>query len=219
MRRDNRKLGKFYLPPWWIRSYFFRTDILITRLMWWIQTSHFDKSIFTNSAMFSIQFLGPEILSIHVGFILYWSKYLWQATMRSIQPKLISVLNKNIDPKSVSASPFYEVNSYRDLVQLTAKLSYVYIDQLFFFRGQTKDYLNKAGSSTFYPSIYRGDYLPFRERKYRFEVLNEAASQLRNIFKEKSIEGYQDVRRRKIIQWSILQHYGVCTTPLLDFTH
>ena len=27
-----------------------------------------------------------------------------------------------------------------------------------------------------------------------------------------------DLRRRKYIQWSILQHYEVCATPLLDFT-
>ena len=31
--------------------------------------------------------------------------------------------------------------------------------------------------------------------------------------------GYHEVRRKKYIQWSILQHYGVCETPLLDFTH
>ena len=27
------------------------------------------------------------------------------------------------------------------------------------------------------------------------------------------------MRRRKYVQWSILQHYEVCATPLLDLTH
>ena len=30
---------------------------------------------------------------------------------------------------------------------------------------------------------------------------------------------HAEVRRRRCIQWSILQHYEVCPTPLLDLTH
>jgi hypothetical protein len=39
------------------------------------------------------------------------------------------------------------------------------------------------------------------------------------LFESRNIEGYKDVKRRRLIQWSILQHYEVCDTPLLDFTH
>ncbi|PQP34547.1 hypothetical protein C6A37_07230, partial [Desulfobacteraceae bacterium SEEP-SAG9] len=35
----------------------------------------------------------------------------------------------------------------------------------------------------------------------------------------RGIDGHRDLKRRKLIQWSILQHYEVCDTPLLDFTH
>jgi hypothetical protein len=31
--------------------------------------------------------------------------------------------------------------------------------------------------------------------------------------------GHAEARRRRYIQWSILRHYEVCPTPLLDLTH
>ena len=36
---------------------------------------------------------------------------------------------------------------------------------------------------------------------------------------EKHMNGAHEIKRKKYIQWSILQHYEVCATPLLDFTH
>jgi hypothetical protein len=33
------------------------------------------------------------------------------------------------------------------------------------------------------------------------------------------LDGQQEVSRKPLIQWSILQHYEVCATPLLDLTH
>ena len=44
-----------------------------------------------------------------------------------------------------------------------------------FFRGQRTDHLNKANKPTFYPKIYRGDYLQQREVNYRFEILDNAS--------------------------------------------
>ena len=88
-----------------------------------------------------------------------------------------------------------------------------------FFRGQSQDYLNKAGNSTFYPTIYRGDYISRRELRYSFDILEGCSKALAQTFEDKKIDGYKDVKRRKLIQWSILQHYEVCSTPLLDFTH
>jgi hypothetical protein len=92
-------------------------------------------------------------------------------------------------------------------------------DHLLFFRGQSKDYRHKAGASTFYPTIYRGDYLRQEEIHYRFEILNQATRHLTDLLSAEAVEGHREVRRKKYIQWSILQHYGVCDTPLLDFTH
>jgi len=41
---------------------------------------------------------------------------------------------------------------------------------------------------------------------------------LTDLFQRKSIEGAGDVKRKQYIQWSILQHYEICQTPLLDLT-
>lgn len=106
---------------------------------------------------------------------------------------------------------------YPDSTQ-AAKLAYLYKDHLLFFRGQDNDYKNKAGSSTFYPNIYRGR-LGEEELTNRFEVLDESSKKLVEVFKSEAIDGYTEIRRKKYMQWSILQHYEVCDTPLLDFTH
>jgi hypothetical protein len=39
------------------------------------------------------------------------------------------------------------------------------------------------------------------------------------LFTDRRIEGHRDVARKRYIQWSILQHYQVIATPLLDVTH
>ena len=100
-----------------------------------------------------------------------------------------------------------------------AKLSYLNKDYLLFFRGQDRDYRNKARASTFYPSIYRGDVVSKQELDIRFEILTASARQLCDNLKKGNVDGHTDVKRRKYIQWSILQHYQVCSTPLLDLTH
>ena len=139
--------------------------------------------------------------------------------MRKIEPALTKDITQHIGSKTVGKAPPYQINTYRQLVEQVAYLSYLNKDQLLFFRGQTQDFINKAGVSTFYPSIYREDNLQEREIVYRFEVLDQASRQLRDLFTDNKIDGHNDVSRKRYIQWSILQHYGVCNTPLLDFTH
>lgn len=139
--------------------------------------------------------------------------------MREITPSLTPELEKHIGSATVDAAPAYPIGSYSALVQQIAYLSFLNKDNLLFFRGQNSDYKSKAGSSTFYPSIYRDDYVPQNELNYRFATLEEACRQLKSLFKSKDINGHLELRSKKYIQWSILQHYGVCRTPLLDFTH
>ncbi|MFD2513181.1 FRG domain-containing protein [Pontibacter locisalis] len=140
--------------------------------------------------------------------------------MRSITPELTEELHNQIpDVKKIKSSTPVNVDTFRELVEHIAKLSYVNKDHMLFFRGQANDYVNKAGNSTFYPSIYRGDYVSHKELINRFDILEGASRQLVKLFEEQRIDGYKDLKRRKYIQWSILQHYEVCATPLLDFTH
>lgn len=139
--------------------------------------------------------------------------------MRKVEPTLTKELTRHIGSKPVGKAIPFPINTYRQLVEQVAYLSYLNKDQLLFFRGQTQDFLNKADVSTFYPSIYREDNLQLRELRHRFEVLDQASHQLMDLFKSNEIYGYNDVNRKLYIQWSILQHYGVCKTPLLDLTH
>ncbi|MBW2619246.1 MAG: FRG domain-containing protein, partial [Deltaproteobacteria bacterium] len=84
---------------------------------------------------------------------------------------------------------------------------------------QGQDYKNKAQASTFYPSIYRGENLSQRELNIKFDILNNAVYLLKESFRNGAVDGYKEVLRKRYIQWSIIQHYEVCPTPLLDFTH
>jgi len=139
--------------------------------------------------------------------------------MRPIEGILSKDLKEFIGGISVDKADPFEVATYRELTALVARLAYLNKDYLLFFRGQCRDYKNKAGASSFYPSIYRGNYLLNREIHYRFELLDQSSKLLVGEFVKNSIEGYAEIRRKKYIQWSIIQHYGVCSTHLLDFSH
>jgi hypothetical protein len=140
--------------------------------------------------------------------------------MRRIQPELTDELLKHFgDPTKVGSTDPFPVATFRELVEHTAKLAFKNKDHLIFYRGQSTDYKNKAGNSSFYPSIYRGDYLPIRELTNRFDILEGASKALVDLFEREKIEGYKELKRRKAVQWSVLQHYEVCHTPYLDFTH
>ncbi len=139
--------------------------------------------------------------------------------MRSIEGKLPSDIVSRGEERNIASLEPFQVNSFRELVEYVAKISYLNKDYLLFFRGQAKDYRNKSGSSTFYPSIYRTDYLTQREINYRFDLLRGASKLLSEKFIKNKIQGAYELKRKKFIQWSILQHYEVCSTPLLDFTH
>jgi hypothetical protein len=116
-------------------------------------------------------------------------------------------------------APAFSISTFRSLVEHVARLAYANRDELIFFRGQDKDYQSKAGGTTLYPSIYRGDAIRTRDLRHRFDLLDQAARLLVEKFKAAKIDGHGEVRQKRYIQWSILQHYEVTATPLLDTTH
>jgi hypothetical protein len=138
--------------------------------------------------------------------------------MREITPKFTPELEKHSDGEPIWRVPAFPVDSFRTLVEHVAKLAYRNRDDLLFFRGQSRDYQSKAGGSTLYPSIYRGDPLAQRELRHRFDLLDQAGRTLAKRFADESIDGQKDLLRKKIIQWGILQHYQVAATPLIDLT-
>ncbi|PQP34535.1 hypothetical protein C6A37_07280, partial [Desulfobacteraceae bacterium SEEP-SAG9] len=103
--------------------------------------------------------------------------------MRNIVPVIPKAFESDLgDPSKVSASKALRVKTFRALVVTTAKFAYNNKDYLLFYRGQRQDHLNKASSSTFYPTIYRGDYLPHRELRHRFDILDGSAKALIDLF-------------------------------------
>lgn len=138
--------------------------------------------------------------------------------MRAIVGQLTPELATVAGTLPAARAPALSVSTFRELMQHVARLAYANKDHLLFFRGQRTDHRNKAQASTFYPSIYRGERLFQPELQVRFELLNASARRLSEAFVREKIEGASEVRKRRLIQWSILQHYEVCATPLLDFT-
>jgi len=61
--------------------------------------------------------------------------------------------------------------------------------------------------------------VPRQEIRYRFDILQGASRNLSQEFTNRGLPGAPELRRKRYIQWSVLQHYEVCNTPLLDFTH
>jgi len=146
--------------------------------------------------------------------------------MRKLEGSIFSHFNLNSpngkDKIPISLSSPLVVNDFIELVKKIAVLSFHNKDYLLFFRGQKHDHLNKNKHSSFYPSIYRTNNKEILTKdvlNVRFKLLERASNLLIKKFESHSIsEGFNELKRRKFIQWSILQHYEVCDTPLLDLT-
>lgn len=138
--------------------------------------------------------------------------------MRPIAPKLTPELQAHCRDDPVWRAAPFDISTFRGLVEVVAKLAYINRDEFIFFRGQNRDYESRAGGSTLYPAIYRGDVVPARELRHRFDLLDQAARLLVERFKDAGVEGHAELRHKRYIQWSILQHYEVANTPLLDLT-
>ncbi|MDQ6432856.1 FRG domain-containing protein [Mesorhizobium sp. LHD-90] len=139
--------------------------------------------------------------------------------MRSITPKLTPELLNHYGTKEVDKADAFPVRTFRQLVEHVARLAYINNDEFLFFRGQSNDYRSRAGGTTLYPGIYRGDAIPEREIRHRFDMLDQACKLLIEKWRSQSLEGLRDIRLKRYVQWSILQHYEVHQTPLLDVTH
>ena len=139
--------------------------------------------------------------------------------MRRIRPTYTrsqanSIRNTSDPPASVPI----RVETYSQLVREVAKIANLNHTQTLYFRGQDHDHQNKAGKTSLYPEIYRGDPLSRAEASARFEVLESASAQLVDTLPLAIDHNREDLRRRKFVRWAILQHYNVCATPFLDVT-
>lgn len=138
--------------------------------------------------------------------------------MRTIKPILTATQKANMLGKNVTSSAGTLVTSFSELQLEVAKLSCLNKRYVLYFRGQGHDYLAGKGSAL-YPTIYRGN-LSKTVRESRWKDLEKASELLIDKLSSSGI-GTQNIRllrRKPLLQWSILQHYGVVATPLIDVT-
>jgi hypothetical protein len=110
-----------------------------------------------------------------------------------------------------------------DLATKVAELQFLNRDFVLLFRGQSGDFRSTAGNTMLKPTIMRGtegEYPPLQDTlRIRYERLRQAEIALVTEYKKRKLPGLDRLRRQQILRWSILQHYEVCATPLLDVTH
>ncbi|MGO8568552.1 FRG domain-containing protein [Rhizobium ruizarguesonis] len=121
---------------------------------------------------------------------------------------------------AVRQSGGHKVSSYLDLAKKIAELQFLNRDLVLVFRGQSSDYKNKSGNTSLKPTIFRAassEKVPTDARlTKRFARLARAEEALIANYRVGSTPGSTLLRRQRILRWSILQHYEVCGTPLLD---
>lgn len=123
---------------------------------------------------------------------------------------------------AVRQGPGHRVGSYLELATKIAELQFLNRDHVLLFRGQGSDHKNVKRNSSLKPTLFRAPRTGNPDRATlvaRFETLARAEALLIDLYRAAGFLGIERLRRHRILRWSILQHYEVCTTPLLDVTH
>ncbi len=137
--------------------------------------------------------------------------------MREMTPQLDGRLKVHFGD-SVARSEPYPVERYDELTRIVAELSYLNRENLLVYRGQTRDFLNKAGATSLYPSLYRKNVLNKARLGRDFALLDELSAILVEETRKMDRKAGDELRKRRSLQQAILQHYQVCETPLLDLS-
>jgi hypothetical protein len=126
----------------------------------------------------------------------------------------------------VRKSRGFKVDNFMDLATRIAALQFKNPAHVLLFRGQKSDHkrTNKKATSftTLSPSLFRGQSSrspDAGELMRRFQILEHFESDLVRQYQKKGFPDLDRLERQRILRWSILQHYEVCPTPLLDVSH
>jgi hypothetical protein len=123
----------------------------------------------------------------------------------------------------IRKGPGHKVDSFIGLAKKVAELQFRNRDHVLLFRGQSNDYRNRQNNTTLKPTLFRPGNRKNPDAGLlmsRFRTLERAEQALTSSYQNSSsFIGVQRLQRHRILRWSILQHYEVCPTPLLDVTH
>jgi len=127
------------------------------------------------------------------------------------------------DIATVRAGPGHRVTSFLELAKKVADLQFRNREHVLLFRGQGEDYLSGKNLTMLKPSIFRHN-IPHKipgevQLTRRFDKLKSAERELVYRYENAGLLKPELLKRQRILRWSILQHYHVCGTPLLDVTH
>jgi len=143
------------------------------------------------------------------------------------EQELWSFYDSSLDARRAKVSDVrkgagHRVGSYLELATKVAELQFRNPDYVLLFRGQTGDYGNVKKNTSLKPSLFRpiGKKNPNASQlTQRFQILERAERELVVRYEQQKLLGVARLKRHRILRWSILQHYEVCPTPLLDVTH
>jgi hypothetical protein len=122
----------------------------------------------------------------------------------------------------IRKSEAHFVSDYLGLASKIAELQFLNREYVLFFRGQCSDYRNDKGNTTLKPRLFRsinGRNPGPDELQNRFYSLSEGERMLTEEYRNRKQLGRDRLTRQQVLRWSILQHYEVCPTPMLDVTH
>lgn len=123
--------------------------------------------------------------------------------------------------RKIRNGPPLAVSSFMELARKIAELQFLNRDHVLLFRGQDADYRTSQRNTSLKPTLFRLDNRRSTHAeilRYRFDRLQQAEARLVQYYRGNKNERERLIRHR-ILRWSILQHYEVCRTPLLDVTH
>src|SRR5579862_8828734 len=142
-----------------------------------------------------------------------WSFYDDQAKAREV--KSVTEIRK---------ADGHPVSTFFELAMKVAELQFRNREHVLLFRGQSADHRNRESNTSLKPSLFRP--VPKTGRNpdeivlvERFRKLEEAERALIIHYARQRLLGVERLKRHRILRWTLLQHYEVCATPLLDVTH
>ena len=123
--------------------------------------------------------------------------------------------------KRVIKDDGFLVTSYEDLATRVAELAFYNPQQVLLFRGHSPEKSeDKSCLSVLKPSLFQPvkERLPKKRLIQRMLTLKEAEIKLFDLYKESGLPNYQELARSKLKRWALLEHFGVCRTPLIEMT-
>lgn len=124
---------------------------------------------------------------------------------------------------AIRKGPSHNVESYLELATKVAELNFLNRDYVLLYRGQDIEYKDSNRRTTLKPCLFRPKTTPDRvppqsTLESRFYKLSTAERLLIEHYERMGFDEVDRLKRQRILRWSILQHYQVSSTPLLDVT-